>query len=32
VADKIVSAPRGQNDLPNERLEMTVTIVDKPAR
>ena len=30
VADKIVSAPRGQNDLPNERIEMTVAIVDKP--
>jgi peptidyl-prolyl cis-trans isomerase B (cyclophilin B) len=32
VADKIVSAPRGQNDLPNERIEMTVTIVDKPVQ
>jgi len=32
VADKIVNAPRGQNDLPNERIEMTVTIVDKPAQ
>ncbi len=29
VADKIVNAPRGQNDLPNERIEMTVTIVEK---
>ena len=29
VADKIVSAPKGQNDLPNERIEMTVTIVEK---
>src|SRR6266704_962156 len=29
VADKIVNSPRGQNDLPNERIEMTVTIVDK---
>jgi peptidyl-prolyl cis-trans isomerase B (cyclophilin B) len=32
VADKIVSAPRGQNDLPNERIEMTVTIVEKPVQ
>src|SRR5947209_3417590 len=33
VADKIVSAPReapGVKDLPFERIEMTVTIVDKP--
>ena len=29
VADKIVNAPKGQNDLPNERIEMTVTIVEK---
>ena len=29
VADKIVSAPKGQNDLPNERIEMTITIVEK---
>ena len=29
VADKIVSAPKGQNDLPNERIELTVTIVEK---
>ena len=32
VADKIVNSPRGQNDLPNERIEMTVTIVDKPVQ
>ena len=29
VADKIASSPKGQNDLPNERIEMTVTIVEK---
>lgn len=29
VADKIVSAPKGPNDLPNERIDMTVTIVEK---
>ena len=29
VADKIVNSPRGQNDLPSERIEMTVTIVEK---
>ncbi|HLG43568.1 MAG TPA: peptidylprolyl isomerase [Nitrospirales bacterium] len=29
VADQIVNAPRGANDLPNERIEMTVTIVEK---
>jgi len=29
VADKIVSVPKGPNDLPNERIEMTVTIVEK---
>ncbi len=29
VADKIVGAPRDRNDLPNERIEMTVTIVEK---
>jgi peptidyl-prolyl cis-trans isomerase B (cyclophilin B) len=29
VADKIVNAPRDRNDLPNERIEMTVTIVEK---
>ncbi len=28
VADKIVSAPRSRTDLPNERIEMTVTVVD----
>ena len=28
VADKIVSAPRDRNDLPNERIEMTVTVVE----
>ena len=31
VADQIVNAPRGANDLPNERIEMTVTIVEKEA-
>jgi peptidyl-prolyl cis-trans isomerase B (cyclophilin B) len=29
VADQIVNSPRDANDLPNERLEMTVTIVEK---
>ena len=29
VADKIVNSPRDRNDLPNERIEMTVTIVEK---
>ena len=29
VADKIVNAPRGSNDLPKERIEMTVAIVEK---
>jgi peptidyl-prolyl cis-trans isomerase B (cyclophilin B) len=29
VADKIVNVPRDRNDLPNERVEMTVTIVEK---
>ncbi len=29
VADQIVNAPRGANDLPNERIEMTVTVVEK---
>ncbi len=29
VADQIVNAPRGANDLPKERIEMTVTIVEK---
>ncbi|HJT20459.1 MAG TPA: peptidylprolyl isomerase [Nitrospira sp.] len=28
VADKIVSLPRNEQDLPNERVEMTVTIVE----
>lgn len=28
VADKIVSLPKNDHDLPNERIEMTVTIVD----
>jgi peptidyl-prolyl cis-trans isomerase B (cyclophilin B) len=30
VADKIVNSPRGAADLPNERVEMTITVVDKP--
>ncbi len=29
VADQIVNSPRGANDLPKERIEMTVTIVEK---
>ncbi len=29
AADKIVNSPRDRNDLPNERIEMTVTIVEK---
>jgi peptidyl-prolyl cis-trans isomerase B (cyclophilin B) len=29
VADKIVNAPKGPNDLPNERIEMTVGVVEK---
>jgi peptidyl-prolyl cis-trans isomerase B (cyclophilin B) len=29
VADKIVNAPRDAKDLPKERIEMTVTIVEK---
>jgi peptidyl-prolyl cis-trans isomerase B (cyclophilin B) len=29
VADKIVGVPRDRNDLPNERIEMTVTVVEK---
>ena len=29
VADQIVSAPRDANDLPKERIDMTVTIVEK---
>ncbi|MDH4186714.1 MAG: peptidylprolyl isomerase [Nitrospira sp.] len=28
VADKIVSVPRSDHDLPNERIEMTVTIIE----
>lgn len=28
VADKIVNLPRNERDLPNERVEMTVTIVE----
>ena len=28
VADKIVSIPRNNRDLPNERVEMTVTVVE----
>jgi peptidyl-prolyl cis-trans isomerase B (cyclophilin B) len=28
VADKIVNVPRNDRDLPNERVEMTVTIVE----
>ncbi|MEK6533618.1 MAG: peptidylprolyl isomerase [Nitrospirota bacterium] len=28
VADKIVSLPRNDRDLPNDRIEMTVTIVE----
>lgn len=28
VADKIVSVPKNDHDLPNERIEMTVTIVE----
>ena len=28
VADKIVNVPRNDHDLPNERIEMTVTIVE----
>lgn len=28
VADKIVSVPRNDRDLPNERVEMTVTIIE----
>ena len=29
VADKIVNAPKGPNDLPNERIEMTVSVVER---
>ncbi|MCX5725333.1 MAG: peptidylprolyl isomerase [Nitrospirae bacterium] len=28
IADKIVSLPRNDHDLPNERIEMTVTIIE----
>ena len=28
VADKIVNAPRNERDLPNDRIEMTVTILE----
>jgi peptidyl-prolyl cis-trans isomerase B (cyclophilin B) len=28
IADKIVNLPRNEQDLPNERIEMTVTIVE----
>lgn len=28
IADKIVSLPRNERDLPNERIEMTITIVE----
>jgi peptidyl-prolyl cis-trans isomerase B (cyclophilin B) len=28
VADKIVQLPRNEQDLPNERVEMTVTVVE----
>ena len=31
VADQIVNLPKGPGDLPNERVEMTVSIVEKPA-
>ena len=29
VADRIVNVPKNDHDLPNERIEMTVTIVEK---
>lgn len=32
VADKIVAQPRNSNDLPNERIEMTVKIVKWPVK
>ena len=32
VADKIVSSPRGANDLPNERIEMKVKIAKWPVK
>jgi peptidyl-prolyl cis-trans isomerase B (cyclophilin B) len=28
VADRIVSVPKNDHDLPNERIEMTVTIIE----
>jgi peptidyl-prolyl cis-trans isomerase B (cyclophilin B) len=28
VADKIVNVPRNERDLPNDRIEMTVTILE----
>jgi peptidyl-prolyl cis-trans isomerase B (cyclophilin B) len=28
VADKIAALPRNEQDLPNDRVEMTVTIVE----
>ena len=28
VADKIVNLPRNERDLPNDRIEMTVTILE----
>jgi len=28
IADKIVSLPRNEHDLPNDRIEMTVTILE----
>ena len=32
IADKIVAQPRGANDLPNERIEMTVKIAKWPVK
>jgi peptidyl-prolyl cis-trans isomerase B (cyclophilin B) len=32
IADKIVAQPRGTNDLPNERIEMTVKIAKWPVK
>lgn len=31
VADKIVAVPRNRRDLPDERVEMTVKVVERPA-
>lgn len=28
VADKIVNLPRNERDLPNDRIEMTVTVIE----